>query len=913
MRRIFFTLPLFTICSIITSLSHAQTTSISKEKAYTIVQSFYPNQNVDYYFLPERTNNLSFFVDEVPHANWAHKCAIYTFHNTGDSSIDIIPEIQYFTLPPAEEMTLLSSKNARAISYAFSVPNVTPSFFLKPDIEVANRTYAVIVNGGYYRGMNNSRYWKNCSFIYQTLRKTYCIPRSNIEVLMADGTDPGADMKLQNKKWISSPLDLDSDGIDDIKYAATQENIENVLETLRAKMCKGDHLLFFMTGHGVGYNIKKSITYLLLWGDNSSVSNPNRRLYDYELTEMLKDFVEMGINVNVVASQCHSGGFIDDLETIGCVVSTAASIDEASYAMSDSIDDSRDFDEFIYHWTSALNGFDTNGKYIDADYNQNGRISMLEAFTHAKQNDKYFTHPTPDKFETPQYASAPPSLGEDIALNYLPQAVDLYIKDGFHDRGVENSQMEDSFWQSPSIWVRNTDDNEDLHENPYYSGNDSIAYVYVKVHNRGKENYTGGTKWVHINWAQASTALTIKSWKGCEIYNGHPTGGALSPVAIPAIESGDSCTVKVLWHLPTDLMSENTSSNTHHLCLLARILDTPVIEPYEECFPMWYDIRGLNNYAQKNVTSISKTQTAKSTEIFVRNITDCEQLYTLELRPHSPRDTTIFSKANIELTLSQPILDAWAFAGHQGENIAYSQTNNPTKVTMLSKDSKLTNICMQEGVFGKVSFKFDFHTGSIPGTYYTFDVIQKDEDDIIAGGQTYIIEAPTAILIDGGIYPIEPSPIEPFPNDIITLGANLDGSELISEWTDETGSVIGESITVDVIPTAKNNTYSLRVLTGNGDLYNDSITLEPTRGIKSVSFVNEDIVIDFINTTTSANSRILIQSITSPQNASNYFIPIGENKLQVNATNMSPGVYSIVYIIDGQIIDTKKINKQTFK
>ena len=57
--------------------------------------------------------------------------------------------------------------------------------------------------------------------------------------------------------------------------------------------------------------------------------------------------------------------------------------------------------------------------------------------------------------ENPQYKSNPISVGEDLAFNNLPEAVDLYIRDNDEDTGKEPNLTTEIFWNSPDIWVRN--------------------------------------------------------------------------------------------------------------------------------------------------------------------------------------------------------------------------------------------------------------------------------------------------------------------------------------------------------------------------------------------------------------------------------------------------------------------------
>lgn len=893
----------------------AQQKSISLDKALSIVQSHYENHcDVDFYWLSDRTDHWGIFVDENPCANWAHECSIYTFSNTGYEDVDTIPVIQHYMLPPNETMELVSvSHSASTRGLGVNVPIMTPSFMIKPDLNVAAKTYAIIINGGYYASQNHIRYWKDCSMIYQTLVKTYKVPRSNIDVLIADGTDPRNDMRLLNGSYISSPLDLDLDGLNDIEYAATEENIAYVLSELEVKLKKEDHLFVFMIGHGVGFDSANSVSNFLVWGEDANAIANHRRLFDYELAEMLDGIVANGVNVNVVAGQCYAGGFIDDLEDIGCVVTTASAADEPSYAMTSSNNSlNLQFDEFMYHWTSAMNGFDTLGNYIDADTDNNGSVSMVEAFMYAKLNDQFYGSNSQNKHETPQYASNPLSLGEDLAFNHLPKALDLYIKDRFDDNGVEHIQLPKYFWQSPSIWVRNSEDDEEAHENPHCTSDDRMVYVYVKIHNRGRDDYTGGTKWLHVNWGQSSPGVTIKSWKGSEIFNEYPTGGSLSPIVIPTIESGDSTIVKVPWELPSYIMQQNSDSNICYVVLLARILDTSTVTPYEFEFPTWYDVIGENDYAQKSVSIINRRQTAYHIPFYVRNMSDGEALYSLELRAQSSKDTTIFKRANVELTFSPSILDAWEACGNQGEHIEYIPADNPLKVKMLSDGSLLREICLQENQLDTMTIKFDFYESSLPDTYYKLDLILRDEDEYIVGGQTYIVEAPRSVVVGPGVItPVFPEPFDSIFGSEIHLDAQLDGTELLSEWTDASGKIVGRTPTIKVKPSSRDDKYFLRVLTNDGDLYNNDITLSPTLGIKSVicSSIEKSIDVELLNVSNSSESYILLQSLGVSNEVRKYAISPMSKDVKINAYDVPPGLYVVSYVVDGVVVDTYKFIK----
>ena len=95
--------------------------------------------------------------------------------------------------------------------------------------------WAVIINGGICKENNWKRYWNDCSEIYKTLRNTYNFTKSNIFVLMSDGTSSGLDRNLGTDytgPYDSSPTDLDGDGLVDVTHSATSNIINTVFNYL---------------------------------------------------------------------------------------------------------------------------------------------------------------------------------------------------------------------------------------------------------------------------------------------------------------------------------------------------------------------------------------------------------------------------------------------------------------------------------------------------------------------------------------------------------------------------------------------------------------------------------------------------------------------------------------------------------
>lgn len=691
---------------VLSSAVAAQFQLVTRDEALEIAKQEFSGRDVDYFIRDDNNSTTwTIFVDAEPMKGWEHECYVLQIPRAINVTINPTVTTRKIRrkLPPSGNFVPLLVRN-RYGTNANSKPIVAKVAQSNSEQSVAQRTYAIILSGGINIMANNERYWNDCSFIYQTLVNKYGVPKENIFPIMSDGNDPAIDMRLASGGFQSQPLDLDNDGVSDIKLAATKANIQSTLNSLKTKLGEDDQLFIYVIDHG-GSTDNRSRSYICLWNEDI--------LYDYELSSMLTPFIRNYVNVNVVLGQCNSGGFIDDLTRNGCVVAAACSGSESSWSCEDI-----PYDEFVYQWTTAVNGANHIGAKVYPDTDKNGRITMEEAFIYAKQHDRCSE-------EHPQYVSSPVSVGEDLAFNHLAPAVDLYIKDNSEDTGKEPNTTTDKFWLSPSIWVRNEDDGIEIHENPIYSSNHLASIIYVKIHNRGKKKYTGG-QWLHVYWAKASTAFNDKAWKGRELYkNEFVTGGHLDAVHIPAIESGDSTIVKVTWALPPILIGA-TDNDKHHFCLKTKILPTHVDEKYEDG-KSYFDLRGSNDQAQKNVSIIPKEDISNGTLVFVRNVSNQEKSYTLELIPQTANDTTIYDRASVELELSPSIYTAWERGGFKAQDISLPSSNsddaNLRKVKFLSPKSKLQDVHLLGNEFDVVGLKFDFNKLSLKSTTYNDSVV----------------------------------------------------------------------------------------------------------------------------------------------------------------------------------------------
>ena len=358
---------------------------VSKDtkKANTLIATIYK---------PETTPSFEswfIFIDDEPLSNWEHPCR-YIFVDVKDGHY----EIRNMRRPPSEDMDILvqfnPSKSSCEISTAKEL-NVRSALQTYSDTLPAYHNYAVIISGGGNLYSNWDRYWNDCSEIYKTLIEKYHYPKDNIYVIMSDGTSPELDRRFLSGGYDSSPLDLDGDGFADIQYAATKANISSVFNQLSNTLTENDDLFVFTIDHG-GLT-DDGHTLLYLW-NNDYITD----------TELAVEFNKVNAgHVMVCMGQCNSGGFINYLQGNNKVIATACSKYETSKAMTNGI-----YDEFVYHWTSAVRRMTPTGNVVNANTNYDNIISMYEAFVYVENNDT--------RDETPQYSSTPTLLGKGLSL-----------------------------------------------------------------------------------------------------------------------------------------------------------------------------------------------------------------------------------------------------------------------------------------------------------------------------------------------------------------------------------------------------------------------------------------------------------------------------------------------------------------
>lgn len=823
---------------------------------------------------------FDYFVDLEPGKGWEHNCVYYSFQPTYPIGSSPTYTKTYATRPNGGETLIPLSTLSTSNTVNMEVPIISLN---TGQLNSDGQLYAVILSGGGNADSNYVRYWNDCSYIYKTLRNRFGVPSDNISLLISDGADPGLDMKLGNGTYISSPLDLDNDSINETIFAATKNNLISVLDSLASVMSADDRLFFYVIDHG---GRSDNHSYICLWN--------YEKIYDYELASLFDDFSIS--SMNIVLGQCYSGGFVSYLSAPNRVVSTACAANEKSYAMADLL-----YDEFVHHWTTAVNEHDVYGDRVISDTNNNGFVSASEAFIYAFANDV--------RNETPQYSSTPNIFGDSLALNEVPFTYDLYVRDNEDDTGIEPNTTTTEYWASPDIWMRNQQDGLYGHESIQVYSSDQDLYTYVRVTNRGEKDYNGRGMYLHLYWAAASTGLTINNWSGNA--NDYYVSGCPLPAKLvkDTIRVGETKTVLVRWPIPEEIAdSVLTSGEPFHICHLAWLtpnnsFSAPI--PYDPDCPTLAGVLPYKTIAQVNASFVATNSGSTNMPLIVRNVTDEECEYSIEVIPCEKNPSDI-KKMEIGMRMEEPLYRIWKDGGEMVEN-ATIYKKAPNEMLVRQYGAKISNLLLPKADRQRLRVNC---TCSIVAdediteeTKFEYDIVQRDlkTGQIVGGEHFTVVQQPRKA--------IRPEIVSSLTKEGYELRATNVNEDANYVWLDEQGCVVAEGPVAKIVPSVGDKQIRLKVTAKcDGAVNYASFPFDMNFGIECVTpspFCSYFTV--SLSSPAAEGTVLRIAPVNVASKAEVYKMNSGERDLTVNTVGYKPGIYLVALIVDGTVVDTRSV------
>lgn len=184
---------------------------------------------------------------------------------------------------------------------------------------------------------------------------------------------------------------------------------------------------------------------------------------------------------------------------------------------------------------------------------------------------------------------------------------------------------------------------------------------------------------------------------------------------------------------------------------------------------------------------------------------------------------------------------------------------------------------------------------------YTFDLIQKDKNGNIIGGQTFKVESPTELG------PVEITPV-PIVGGQYQLETDTTREYKTFKWLDGNGETLSEQNSVRVNPKATGNKYVLLAANEEGDVATGSINLEGNDGIKAVATPTAKSLEVTLKRPAPTGAMVTVTWVIDGGSKVTSGMPEGAEAITLDVSGLSNGVYVVSYSINSEKIDQKKVN-----
>ena len=295
------------------------------------------------------------------------------------------------------------------------------------------------------------------------------------------------------------------------------------------------------------------------------------------------------------------------------------------------------------------------------------------------------------------------------ALNMSCDA-DLWIRDTTSDTGLEPdpATVGQPMWQSPDIWVRNSQDGVYSHQNPEFG---QTNYVYTRVRNRSTEKNASGD--LELYYANASTGL---SWDADWTHFGTMSIASLAPNAIQDIS--------LPWSPP----------GTGHYCIVSR-WNSP-LEPmtFPETTSINNNTRNNNNIAWRNTTvvDLQELNEPNVNTVLVRNTSRLGDKIMLTFTvPERELEEPFLNFGNIAITLPRGI--------KVGRSSGIKWIDETTFEIVDPRKAAIYDISMKGEEVFKLQVSFKLNSKPFRDNLFNFNILQFDSKNANVGGENYEI------------------------------------------------------------------------------------------------------------------------------------------------------------------------------
>lgn len=501
---------------------------------------------------------------------------------------------------------------------------------------------------------------------------------------------------------------------------------------------------------------------------------------------------------------------------------------------------------------------------------------------------------------------------------------DLFIKDRDEDEGVVPYGYN---WQadrddSPDICVRNGQ-NGDIyfeHEDLDYNMSDGLVYVYVRVRNRDLLNHTstnyilddGG--FLELYWSKASSwSSWPDNWDGTD----SEVGGQIIRVPIGYVEWGGFKDFEIPWVIPSLLATDeqDPTNGTWPICLMARIVDSN-IDPIGELDPerLDDDVFFNNNIAMKNVNIIDYDLLVGDNPIvygmlappgkhmLIGNPTSQAQVYDIEFSSLPKLTNSLLEQAEVNVLFDE---EGWDLIGKYIDKSKLIKSKQ-NQIVFSGENFRIENILFPPYTRIPIYVGFNFLTDKVDDEMnfkYHVRQYQSNGGDLL-GGVHYKINRSDRDLFNASAG----SDKEIDRDETITLIAEQLSEDAVYNWYDNEGNLIYSGVEFELSPEITKK-YKLEVIAlsdGHKDYDEVQVKVKPY-SIESPFPNPSNSYTSIVYEVQGSNSAYIAVFNQTSTSINNYILDPVQNEIEINLSNFSVGVYTVLLMCDDIPIESKTL------
>ena len=299
-----------------------------------------------------------------------------------------------------------------------------------------------------------------------------------------------------------------------------------------------------------------------------------------------------------------------------------------------------------------------------------------------------------------------------------PERDDVWMKDTWGDTGTEPLPASESpIYDSPYLWVRNTQDNERIHQHEHQDPElGSRNWVYVKLHNGADTDQDGH---LELYWADSSTNI------------GWPSGWTLlESVPVVGFPAHSTQIVETPWdHLP---------GVGDSYCLIARWNSPADPMSVPETNDIAANVRNSNNLIWKNLKIVDLVAGLDIAEahFIVRTlrerVPDLEELLHLSLvvpPAPGPDPASFLVDGQVRVEFDDVLMQAWELGGRKGSGF---RPDGAAFLLTGHGETSFSDLLMPPGTQGRVTVRFQ-RTNKTANRTYRVDFEQRSQNRLVGG------------------------------------------------------------------------------------------------------------------------------------------------------------------------------------